>query len=276
MPTTRPSRIHKVPESPPSSQVVSSPIPYHPPYERTASTPMASTKRLPVSLEGFRSQTRGSRGPFTCASPRAAECAQAWMNELWDEQVKEFGFLPPVLIVIIAMESGIIYSQHVPLSQSRQFSISIPLKAFSDAEVQKVFDSGKELGFQNGGICSFSADVVAKLDSASPGAQNGPGAHTVSVLRSTALPSTQKTYRKFDLVAMASSLGAVHAQWVQNTVMDDHGHPAPGRIILRRGESAFAQDRKARKHSLGAKQDFAFSPNSFLFTADVVTKPDNF
>jgi hypothetical protein len=46
----------------------------------------------------------------------------------------------------------IIYSQYVPLSQSRQFSNSIPLKVFCDAEVQKVFD-----------------------------AQNGPGVHTVAM-----------------------------------------------------------------------------------------------
>jgi hypothetical protein len=117
----------------------------------------------------------------------------------------------------------IIYSQYVPLFQSRQFSNLIPLKVFCDAEVQKVFDSGKELGLQSG-ICTFSADVVAKIDSASPDAQNGPGVHTVAILRVphtlspeqyaqqihplidklTALPAAQKTFRKYDLVGRRS------------------------------------------------------------------------
>ncbi|KAJ7880421.1 hypothetical protein B0H13DRAFT_1891822 [Mycena leptocephala] len=122
-------------------------------------------------------------------------------NELWEEQVKEFGFLPPEPIVSAA---------HL-------------LAVFSDAEVQKVFDSGKELGLQSG----------------------------------------------------------VHGQWVQNTVMDDHGHPPLELIILRCGKSAnlasvieFAQDAEARKLLLDAKQDFTFSANSFLFTADKVTSFD--
>jgi hypothetical protein len=33
----------------------------------------------------------------------------------------------------------------------------------------------------SGGICTFSADVIAKIDFASPGAQNGPGVHTVGI-----------------------------------------------------------------------------------------------
>jgi hypothetical protein len=37
-------------------------------------------------------------------------------------------------------------------------------------------------------------------------------------------------------------MDCVHAQWVQNTVMDNHmrarGHPAPELIFIRRGESA--------------------------------------
>jgi hypothetical protein len=44
---------------------------------------------------------------------------------------------------------------------------------FCDAEVQKV--STEKLGLQSGGICTFSADVIAKIDSASTspdGAQN--------------------------------------------------------------------------------------------------------
>ncbi|KAJ7880415.1 hypothetical protein B0H13DRAFT_1891816 [Mycena leptocephala] len=84
--------------------------------------------------------------------------------------------------------------------------------------------------------------------------------------KSTALPSMQKTYQKFDL----------------NTLMDDHirplSHPAPELVILRREEGAnyasvieFAKDAEAWKLLLGARQDFAFqlSANSFLFTADV-------
>jgi hypothetical protein len=40
--------------------------------------------------------------------------------------------------------------------------------------VQKVFDSGKELGLQSGGICTFSAKIDSAYASASPdGAQNG-------------------------------------------------------------------------------------------------------
>jgi hypothetical protein len=38
----------------------------------------------------------------------------------------------------------------------------------------------------------------------------------------------------------------------------------------------FAKDAEARKLSLGAKQDIAFSAHSFFFTADVVTKLDKF
>ncbi|KAJ7880433.1 hypothetical protein B0H13DRAFT_1891833 [Mycena leptocephala] len=90
-----------------------------------------------------------------------------FQNELCDEHVKEFGFLSPETIVVIAMESE--SADHL-------------LAVFCDAEVQKVFDSGKELGLQSG-ICTFSADVVAKIDSASPDAQNGPGVYTVAILR---------------------------------------------------------------------------------------------
>ncbi|KAJ7856896.1 hypothetical protein B0H13DRAFT_2357165 [Mycena leptocephala] len=200
-----------------------------------------------------------------------------FQNELCDEHVKEFGFLSPT-IVVISMESE--SADHL-------------LAVFCDSEVQKVFDSGKELGLQSG-ICTFSADVVAKIDSASPDAQNGPGVHTVAILRVphvlspeqyaqqihplidklTALPAAQKTFRKYDL-------------WVQNTVMDDHmralGHPAPELTFIRRGESAnlasvieLTRDAETRKLFLGAKQDFAYSANSFLFTADVVTKIDKF
>jgi hypothetical protein len=93
---------------------------------------------------------------------------------------------------------------------------------FCDAEVQKVFDSGKELGLQRGGICTSSVDVIAKIDSASASPDGSGPVHTVGIFRVphilspeqytpkihpmldkfTAMPSTQKTYQKYDLVAM--------------------------------------------------------------------------
>ncbi|KAJ7828810.1 hypothetical protein B0H13DRAFT_2372946 [Mycena leptocephala] len=113
---------------------------------------MASTKRLPVSLEGFRGQTRALVHLLVLPLVQRNVLKLEWWNELWDEQVKEFGFLPPEPIVVIAMESE---------------SANHLLAVFCDAEVQKVFDSGKELGLQRGGICTSSVDVIAKIDSAS-------------------------------------------------------------------------------------------------------------
>ncbi|KAJ7823105.1 hypothetical protein B0H13DRAFT_1919775 [Mycena leptocephala] len=135
-------------------------------------------------------------------------------NELymWDEQVKEFGFLPPKPIVI-AMESRvqIIYSHYV----------------FSDAKVQNVFDSGKELGLQSGGICylhlfrgRYREDRLRIRIRGIPRRRAkrltigifrvphilSPEQYTQEIHpmldKFTAMPSTQKTYQKFDRLSI--------------------------------------------------------------------------
>ncbi|KAJ7880434.1 hypothetical protein B0H13DRAFT_2345653 [Mycena leptocephala] len=67
--------------------------------------------------------------------------------------------------------------------------------------------------------------------------------------------------------------------------MDDHmralGHPAQNSHLSDAGKNLasvieLTRDAETRKLFLGAKQDFAYSANSFLFTADVVTKIDKF
>ncbi|KAJ7828809.1 hypothetical protein B0H13DRAFT_2372945 [Mycena leptocephala] len=119
------------------------------------------------------------------------------------------------------------------------------------------------------------------------------------------MPSTQKTYQKYDLVAMGrlsiippsatrrpnssfSDAGKVRYAAFNSAKIDSayaSASPDGAQNSSPRGESAnlvsvieFAKDAEARKLLLGAKQDltFEFSANSFLFTADVVTKLDKF
>ncbi|KAJ7788596.1 hypothetical protein B0H13DRAFT_2395004 [Mycena leptocephala] len=116
--------------------VVSSPIPCHPTSEMTASLPRLwrpqsapglSKKDFEAKLEAVVDRLL----VLPLLQRNMLKLEMLLQNELWEEQVKEFGFLPPEPIVSAA---------HL-------------LAVFSDAEVQKVFDSGKELGLQSGGIC---------------------------------------------------------------------------------------------------------------------------
>ncbi|KAJ6578065.1 hypothetical protein B0H19DRAFT_1253350 [Mycena capillaripes] len=195
-----------------------------------------------------------------------------FQTDVGDEHVTKFGFPLRDPVVFVTLQSETV--EHL-------------VEVLEDAEVQKIFEKGKEFGLHSGSY-GFSANVVAKIDRPAP----PNAAHLICVYNVPPHVSTKEHDQDFEgwIDNFLNVPGVQKAfvrfeMWQHNRILDDHirafGYSAAGPAFVHHaqvesldGALEMLQDIEAHQFVLNAGQDFALLTDGYVFTGHVVTKID--